>query len=52
VTTPVLLKTVQSGKIDPKRPITDRCKLDQILDAYDTFGRPASTQAFKVLIEA
>jgi alcohol dehydrogenase len=51
-TTPMLLKTVQSGKIDPKRLITHRFKLDKILDAYDTFGRAASTQALKVLIEA
>jgi alcohol dehydrogenase len=52
VTTPMLLKTVQSGKIDPKRLITHRFKLGQILDAYDTFGRAASTRALKVLIEA
>src|SRR6204780_4339896 len=52
VTTPMLLKTVQAGKIDPKRLITHRFKLDKILDAYDTFGRAASTQALKVLIEA
>lgn len=52
VTTPMLLKTVQSGKIDPKRLITHRFQLDQILDAYDTFGRAASTQALKVLISA
>ena len=52
VTTPMLLKTVRSGKIDPKRLITHRFKLDKILDAYDTFGRAASTRALKVLIEA
>ena len=39
VTTPMLLKTVQSHKIDPKRLITHHFKLDKILDAYDTFGR-------------
>ena len=32
--------------------ITHRFKLDKILDAYDTFGRAASTRALKVLIEA
>jgi len=52
VTTPMLLKTVQSGKIDPKRLITHRFKLENILDAYDTFGRAADTRALKVLIEA
>jgi alcohol dehydrogenase len=48
----MLLKTVQAGKIDPKRLITHRFKLDKILDAYDTFGRAAGTRALKVLIEA
>lgn len=51
VTTPMLLKTVQAGKIDPKLLITHRFGLNQILDAYDTFGRAASTQALKVIIE-
>jgi len=51
VTTPMLLKTVQSRKLDPKKLITHHFKLDQILDAYDTFGHAASTQALKVIIE-
>lgn len=52
VTTPMLLRTVQSGKIDPKKLITHRFKLESILDAYDTFGSAAKTQALKVIIEA
>jgi len=52
VTTPMLLKTVQSKKIDPKLLITHRFKLDKILDAYETFGHAASTGALKVIIEA
>jgi cyclic beta-1,2-glucan synthetase len=52
VTTPMLLKTVQSKKIDPLRLITHRFPLDRILDAYDTFGRAAETRALKVIIEA
>ncbi|MEO7714920.1 MAG: zinc-dependent alcohol dehydrogenase family protein [Capsulimonas sp.] len=52
VTTPMLLKTVQSKKIDPSRLVTHRFKLDQILDAYDVFGRAAETHALKVIIEA
>lgn len=51
-TTPMLLKTVQSKKIDPTRLITHHFKLDQILDAYDTFGRAAETRALKVIIAA
>jgi alcohol dehydrogenase len=49
-TTPMLLKTVMSGKIDPGRLITHRFKLDDILDAYQTFAHTASTQALKVII--
>ncbi|HTY86897.1 MAG TPA: zinc-dependent alcohol dehydrogenase family protein [Candidatus Acidoferrum sp.] len=52
VTTPMLLKTVQSKKIDPTRLITHHFKLDEILDAYDTFGRAGSTHALKVIITA
>nr|WP_313632490.1 zinc-dependent alcohol dehydrogenase family protein [Brevundimonas naejangsanensis] len=51
-TTPMLMKTVQSGKIDPTRLITHRFALDQILEAYDAFGRAAETKALKVIINA
>jgi len=50
--TPMLLKTVRSGKLDPKQLITHRFKLGEIGSAYDTFGRAADTHALKVLIEA
>ena len=52
VTTPMLLKTVQSKKLEPKLLITHRFRFGQILDAYDTFARAASTRALKVIIEA
>jgi alcohol dehydrogenase len=52
VSIPMLFKTVLSNKIDPKRLITHRFKLDEIIDAYDTFGRAAETKALKVIIEA
>jgi alcohol dehydrogenase len=52
VTTPMLLKTVEAGKIDPTKLITHRFKLDRIIDAYETFGHAANTRALKVLIEA
>jgi len=51
VTTPMLLKTVQAKKLEPKKLITHRFKLDKILDAYETFGAAAKTHALKVLIE-
>ena len=52
VTTPMLLKTVQSNKIDPKKLITHRFSLDNIINAYDTFSRAADTHALKVIINA
>ena len=52
VTTPMLLKTVASKKIDPTRLITHRFSLGQILEAYETFAHAADTHALKMLIEA
>jgi alcohol dehydrogenase len=52
VSTPMLLKTIQSHRIDPKKLITHHFKLSDILAAYDTFGRAAATHALKVVIEA
>lgn len=49
-TTPMLLKTVASGKVDAKKLVTHRFTLDGIMEAYDVFGRAAETQALKVLI--
>ena len=51
VSTPMLLKTVQSRKIDAAKLITHRFKLNEILQAYDTFGQAAETRALKVIIE-
>jgi alcohol dehydrogenase len=47
----MLLKTVQSRKINPALPITHHFRLYRILEAYDTFGKATSTQALKVIIE-
>jgi len=52
VSTPMLLKIVQSHRIDPKQLITHHFKLDNILDAYETFGAAAKTNALKVLVDA
>ena len=51
VSIPMLLKTVQSKRIDAKQLITHRFKLDQILQAYDTFSKAADTKALKVIVE-
>jgi alcohol dehydrogenase len=52
VSTPTLLKLVGAGRIDPQKLITHRFKLDQIVEAYETFEHAADTHALKVIIEA
>jgi alcohol dehydrogenase len=52
VTTPMLLRTIQAKKIDPKQLITHRFSLGEILDAYTTFSKAADHRALKVIIEA
>ena len=49
---PMLLKTVQSKRIDASQLITHRFKLSEMLQAYDTFGKAADTKALKVIIQA
>lgn len=51
-TTPLLLKTVQSGKLDPARLITHRYPLGDILQAYEVFGNAAEQKAMKVILSA
>ena len=50
VSVPMLLKTVQSRKIDPTLLITHRFNLADILKAYETFEHAANTKALKVII--
>jgi alcohol dehydrogenase len=50
VSTPMLFKTVQSHKLDPKKLITHRFNLDKIMDAYDTFENAANEKALKVIL--
>ncbi len=51
VTTPMLLKTVTSGKLQPRQLITHEFRLDGIMKAYDTFGNAAKEKALKVLVK-
>lgn len=51
VSTPMLLKVLQSKKLDAKLLITHHFKLDNVLEAYETFGHAADTRALKVIIE-
>lgn len=48
--TPMLLKTVAAGKIEPKLLITHRFPLSEILQAYDVFGNAARENALKVIL--
>ena len=50
-TTPMLMKTVSSGKIDPNKLITHHFKLNEILKAYEVFGNAGKEKAMKVIIE-
>lgn len=49
-TTPMLMKTVQSGKVDAGQLITHRFALDDILKAYEVFGNAAKEKAMKVIL--
>jgi alcohol dehydrogenase len=50
VTIPLLLKTVLSGKIEPKKLITHRFAMADTMKAYDTFGEAMKERALKVII--
>lgn len=51
VTTPMLLKTVSSKKINPKLLISHHFKFADMMQAYDTFSKAADTHALKVIID-
>lgn len=50
--TPMLLQTVQAGKVQPQKLVTHRFKLDEIEQAYEVFGNAAREKAMKVLMTA
>lgn len=50
ITTPLLLKTVLSGRLRPAELITHRFKLSEIMKAYDTFAQASENRALKVII--
>ncbi|KAH6874198.1 chaperonin 10-like protein [Thelonectria olida] len=51
VTTPMLLKLVNSGKLQPSQLITHRFKFSEMEKAYETFGKAAEHGALKVVID-
>jgi alcohol dehydrogenase len=50
VTTPMLLKVVLSGKLQPGKLVTHRFPLNDIMKAYDTFANAAKEGALKVVL--
>ncbi len=52
VTTPMLLKVLQSGKLDAKKMGTHEFALADVMKAYDTFGNAAKENALKVILKA
>ena len=51
VTTPMLLKMVASGKLQPHKLVTHSFAMEDILKAYDTFGNAAKDGALKVVLK-
>lgn len=50
VTTPMLLKVVQSGRLEVGKLVTHRFALDDILKVYDTFEQASAEGALKVIL--
>jgi alcohol dehydrogenase len=50
VTTPMLLKLLQAGRLRPQKLITHHYRLDEIMKAYDTFGNASKEKALKVVL--
>jgi alcohol dehydrogenase len=51
ITTPMLLKIVESGKLQPHKLVTHRFAMNDIMKAYDTFGNAAKEGAIKVVLK-
>jgi alcohol dehydrogenase len=51
-TTPMLLKTVASKRIEPEKLITHRFSFDEVIKAYEVFGNASREKAMKVIISS
>jgi alcohol dehydrogenase len=49
--TPMLLKMLQSGRLDAKRLVSHRFNLSEIINAYDTLANAEKHHALKVVIK-
>jgi alcohol dehydrogenase len=52
LSTPMLLKMVQSGRLQPRKLVTHRFGLGDVMKAYDTFGSAAKERALKVILKS
>lgn len=50
-TTPLLMKVVASGKIEPDALVTHHFAFDDMMQAYETFSHSAEEKALKVIID-
>lgn len=51
ISTPMLLRLVEAGKLKPSQLITHRFKLSEMEKAYDTFSKASEHGALKVVID-
>lgn len=51
-TTPLLLRTITSGKLDPSRLVSHRLGLAELMRAYDLFGAAAEEKVLKIVLAA
>lgn len=51
VTTPMLLKSLLSKKVNPNLLISHNFKFENIIEAYNVFSKAADSKALKVIIE-
>jgi len=49
--TAMLLRMVQSGRLAPKKLVSHRFELSDIIKAYDTFANAATQHALKVVVK-
>jgi alcohol dehydrogenase len=52
VSAPLLLRLVLAGRLDPRKLISHAFKLDDMMQAYDTFLDAAHEKALKVIVRA
>jgi alcohol dehydrogenase len=50
-TTPMFIKLINSGKLDPAGLVTHHFKFSEFMEAYKVFGQAAQNKALKVMID-